>query len=54
MAQLTNKSSNKDIDYYIRECASSLGLRDQVNVNDSRAILSHMLKELIKFKKNDR
>lgn len=53
MAQLTNKSTNKDLDFYVKECAHTMGLRDKVDMNNSSAILSYVLKELIKFKKND-
>lgn len=52
MAQLTNKSTNNDLDYYIKECAQTIGLREKVDTSDSRTILTFMLKQLIEFKKN--
>lgn len=53
MAQLTNKSTNADLDYYIRECANTMGLREVVDTTDSRKVLTFMLKQLINFKKNE-
>lgn len=52
IAQLTNKSTNNDLDYYIKECAQTMGLREKVDTSDSRTILTFLLKNLIEFKKN--
>lgn len=51
LAQLTNKSKNKDIEYYIRESSNILGIRDQVSSNDPKAIISYLLDQLVKYKK---
>ena len=53
MAQLTNKSTNSDLDYYIKECAQTMGLRDKVDTTSSSKVLTFLLKQLIQFKKND-
>lgn len=39
LAQLTNKSTNKDLEYYIKESANILGLKEKVNTNNPREIL---------------
>ena len=48
LAQVTNKCSNTDLDYYVRECGDILGLK---NKNNSKGILRSILQELINFKK---
>ena len=53
LANLTNKTSNSDLDHYIRESGHILGITAQLNSSDSRSILNHVLKSIIKFKKND-
>lgn len=50
LAQLTNKSSNKDLEYYIKESANILGLKDKVNTNNPREILLFVLNSVMKFK----
>lgn len=51
MAQLTNKCSDEDIDYYIRECGDILGVTTQVeNSDDPKAILHYIFQEIVKYK----
>jgi len=51
MAQLTNKCSDEDIEYYIRECGDILGVTQTVeNPDDPKAILHYIFQEIIKYK----
>ena len=51
MAQLTNKCSDEDIEYYIRECGDILGVTQQVeNPDDPKAILHYIFQEIVKYK----
>jgi len=51
MAQLTNKCSDEDIEYYIRECGDILGVTQNVeNPDDPKAILHYIFQEIIKYK----
>lgn len=51
MAQLTNKCTDEDIDYYIRECGDILGVSSQIsNGDDPKAILHYIFQEIIKYK----
>ena len=52
LAQLTNKSTNKDVEYYITECANVLGLKGKVDINNPRAVLVHIFNTIMKFKMN--
>ena len=57
--QLTNKYTDEDAEYYIRECGDILGITQQIErlkfgyggENDAKAILHKILVELVKFKK---
>lgn len=52
LAQVTNKCSNDDVEYFIRECGDILGISDKVkNKGDPKAILGYVLEQLISFKK---
>lgn len=52
LAQLTNKCNNEDLDFFVREAGDILGVSDKARrKNDSKAILAHILEELVKFKK---
>ena len=54
MAQLTNKCSDDDIDYYVRECGDILGVSSQVeNPDDPKAILHYIFQEIIKYKSSN-
>ena len=51
MAQLTNKCSDDDIDYYIKECGDILGVSQQIsNADDPKAILHYIFQEIVKYK----
>lgn len=52
LAQVTNKCTDEDLEYYIKECSDILGITGKIeNKNDPKAILSYVMKELINFKK---
>jgi intraflagellar transport protein 52 len=56
--QLTNKYSDEDAEFYIRECGDILGITQQIErlkfgyggENDAKAVLHRVLEELVKFK----
>lgn len=49
LAQLTNKCNNEDLDFFVREAGDILGVSDKARrKNDSKAILAHILEELVK------
>lgn len=51
MAQLTNKCSDDDVEYYIRECGDILGVSQQIsNADDPKAILHYIFQEIVKYK----
>lgn len=51
MAQLTNKCTDDDVEYYIRECGDILGVSQHVsNPDDPKAILSYVFQEIFKYK----
>lgn len=50
LAQLTNKSTNKDLEYYIMESANILGLKEKVNINNPKEVLMYVLNSVMKFK----
>lgn len=48
LAQLTNKCNNEDLEYFIKESGDILGVTEKVKTkNDAKAILSHILEELV-------
>lgn len=50
LAQLTNKCDNNDLEYYVKESGDILGVTDKVkNRHDAKAILRHVLEELVNF-----
>ena len=52
LAQVTNKCSDEDLEYYIKECSDILGITGKIdNKNDPKAILAYVMKELVNFKK---
>jgi intraflagellar transport protein 52 len=54
MAQLTNKCSDDDIEYYIRECGDILGVSGQVQQSDDpKAILHYIFQEIVKYKSSN-
>jgi hypothetical protein len=47
---VTNECTNKYLSYFINECGALLGISDKVeNKRDPKAILSFVLKELVRF-----
>jgi len=51
MAQLTNKCTDDDLDYYIKECGYILGVSSQIdNPNDPKAILNYIFQEIVKYR----
>ena len=51
MAQLTNKCTDDDVEYYIKECGDILGVASQINnPNDPKAILHYIFQEVVKYK----
>jgi len=52
LSQITNKCTDDDLDYYVKECSDILGITGKIdNKNDSKAILSYLFKNLVNFKK---
>jgi hypothetical protein len=51
MAQLTNKCTDDDVEYYIKECGDILGVSAQINnPDDPKAILHYIFQEIVKYK----
>ena len=50
MAQLTNKCTDDDIEYYIKECGDILGVSQHVQVDDAKSILHYVFSEIVKYK----
>lgn len=50
LAQLTNKSTNKDLEYFITESANILGLKNKVNTNNPHEVLLYVLNSVMKCK----
>ena len=51
MAQLTNKCTDDDVEYYIRECGDILGVTQNVeNSDDPKAILHYIFQEIVKYR----
>ena len=50
MAQLTNKCSDDDVEYYIKECGGILGVSQYVNGDDPKQILHYIFTEIVKYK----
>lgn len=54
MAQLTNKCSDDDLEYYIKECGDILGVSSNIsNPDDPKAILHYIFQEIIKYKSSN-
>lgn len=50
LAQLTNKSSNKDLEYYISEAGNILGLKDKVSTQNPKEVLLYVMNSIMRFK----
>ena len=54
MAQLTNKCSDDDLEYYIKECGDILGVSANIqNPDDPKAILHYIFQEIDKYKRQN-
>ncbi|KAI8912523.1 hypothetical protein EDD86DRAFT_201600 [Gorgonomyces haynaldii] len=53
LAQLTNKCTDDDLEFYLRECGEILGIMDKLDPEkrDARHILDHMFKSIVHWKK---
>merc|ERR1711964_394750 len=52
LAQLTNKCSDQDLEYYIREAGDILGVTQKLGENRGAAdVLTYIFNELVRFKK---
>lgn len=54
MAQLTNKCSDDDIEYFVKECGDIMGLSQFVSQpDDPKAILHYIFQEIVKYKSSN-
>lgn len=54
LAQLTNKCTDEDVEYYIKECGDILGVAQHVeNGDDPKAILHYIFQEIVKYKSSN-
>jgi len=53
MAQITNKCTEEDVEYYVRECGDILGVASKLppDSRDARHILEHIFAQVVEFKK---
>ncbi|KAL5456923.1 hypothetical protein EMCRGX_G034150 [Ephydatia muelleri] len=53
LAQVTNKCSEEDLEYYVRECGSILGVTSQLpaECHTAKHILEHIFTQIVEFKK---
>jgi intraflagellar transport protein 52 len=53
LTQLTNKCTDDDLEYYIRECGSILGIMDKLDPekHDAKNILDYVFKSIANWKK---
>ena len=52
LAQMTNKCTDEDLEYYILQCSDILGISSKIdNKNDPKAVLAYVMKSLINFKR---
>jgi intraflagellar transport protein 52 len=52
LAQSTNKYTDADVDYYIKECSDILGITSKIeNKGDPKATLFYVFNELANYKK---
>lgn len=51
LAQLSNKCTDEDLDYFVKECGDILGVSNKVaNPDDPKAILNYIFQEVVKYK----
>ncbi|PAA79002.1 hypothetical protein BOX15_Mlig001340g7, partial [Macrostomum lignano] len=53
LAQITNKCTDEDLEYYVRQCGEILGVTNKLPADkrDAKAILAHVLAQVAEFKK---
>ncbi|XP_072169907.1 intraflagellar transport protein 52 homolog [Diadema setosum] len=53
LAQITNKCTDDDLEYYVRECGDILGITPKLPADsrDARHILEHVFAQVVEFKK---
>ncbi|CAH1774851.1 unnamed protein product [Owenia fusiformis] len=53
MAQITNKCTDDDMEYYVRECGEVFGVSNKLPANsrDAKHILEYVLHQVVEFKK---
>ena len=53
LAQITNKCSDADLDYFVREAADIMGITQQlpVQAHDAKHIMEYVLTHIVEFKK---
>jgi intraflagellar transport protein 52 len=53
LVTLTNKCTDDDLEYYIRECGSILGIMDKLNPEkqDAKNVLEYVFKSIANWKK---
>lgn len=56
LAQLTNKCTDDDLEYYVRECGEIMGITSQLAIHERNAkhILAFIMKHVVEFKKLNR
>jgi intraflagellar transport protein 52 len=54
LAQLTNKCTDDDIEYFIKECGDIMGVSQSIsNPDDPKAVLHFIFQEIIKYKSSN-
>ena len=54
LAQLTNKCTDDDIEYFIKECGDIMGVSQSIsNPYDPKAVLHFIFQEIIKYKSSN-
>jgi intraflagellar transport protein 52 len=55
LAQITNKCSEEDLEYYVRECGDILGITAKLPMKsrDAKNILEYIFIQLVEFKKSN-
>ncbi|XP_067856451.1 intraflagellar transport protein 52 homolog [Heptranchias perlo] len=51
LAQLTNKCTDDDLEFYVRRCGDILGVSNRQDSRDAKEILEHIFFQVVEFKK---
>ncbi len=53
LTQLTNKCTDDDLEFYLRECGKILGVMDKLDPEkqDGRHVLDHVFRSIVNWKK---